>query len=84
MAKKNKSSLPMNTLTEIPVPCANAKKIVATIKHSGKISGYKLSDGSIVDKAAGVSIAKKGEISGVGIGIRNGKDVEISPRWSRK
>ncbi|MCD2492664.1 DUF3892 domain-containing protein [Lacrimispora sp. NSJ-141] len=67
-------SLPMNALSEIPTPNADAKKITGLVKHSGKISGYQLSDGRIVNKAEGVELAKQGEIQGVGISSRNGNE----------
>lgn len=65
------ASLPMNALSEIPTPNADAKTIVGLVKHSGKVTGYQLSDGRIVDKAEGVSLAKQGEIQGVGVSRRN-------------
>ena len=68
------SSLPMNALTEIPTPNADAKRIVGLVKHSGKVTGYQLSDGRIVDKAEGVMLAKQGEIQGVGVSRRNGTE----------
>ena len=72
--KQKTSSLPMNALSEIPVPNTNAKKIVGLVKNSGKIAGYQLSDGRIVDKSEGVLLAKQGEIQGVGISKRKGSE----------
>lgn len=69
--KQEASSLPMKALSEIPTPNADAKTVVGLVKHSGKVTGYQLSDGRIVDKAEGVSLAKQGEIQGVGISHRN-------------
>jgi len=57
-------------LDEIPTPEADAKKIVGLVKSSGRISGYKLSDGSIVSKEDGVAMAKAGQIQGVGVSHR--------------
>jgi len=68
------TSLPMNTLSEIPNPNENAQQIVALVKEGGKISGYKLSDDRIVSKEEGVNLARSGEIADVGIGIRNGNE----------
>lgn len=68
------AALAKNTLDEIPSPKSDAKEIVGLVKHSGRISGYQLSDGSVVDKEAGVQMAKDGEIRGVGIAHR--KDTE--------
>lgn len=63
-------SLPMMALDQIPNPNANAKRIIALVKHRGRVVGYKLSDNRIVDKAEGVRLAKAGEIKGVGIAHR--------------
>ncbi|MEG0542128.1 MAG: DUF3892 domain-containing protein [Angelakisella sp.] len=68
------SSLPMNALSEVPTPKADAKKIVALTKESGVISGYKLSDGEMVSKQEGVARAKQGDIAGVGIAKREGTE----------
>ncbi len=65
------SALAKNTLDEIPTPKSDAKNIVGLVKSSGRISGYQLSDGSIVDKQQGVDMAKNGEIRGVGVAHRN-------------
>lgn len=42
-----------------------ANKIVNTIKKSGEISDYVLSNGETVSKSVGVQMAKAGEIDGV-------------------
>ena len=74
--KKNemRSELPYAALDEVPSPKSDAKEIVGLVKSSGKISGYQLSDGTTVSKAEGVSMAKAGDIKGVGIAHR--KDSE--------
>ena len=59
-----------NTLDQIPTPNKNAKKVVGLVKESGKITGYKLSDDTVVSKKDGVNMAKQGKISGVGIAHR--------------
>ena len=59
-----------NTLDQIPTPNQNAKKIVGLVKESGKITGYKLSDDTVVSKQDGVNMAKRGQISDVGIAHR--------------
>ncbi len=56
-----------NTLDEIPSPDSDAKKITGLVKESGKITGYQLSDKSIISKQAAVNMARKGKIKGVGI-----------------
>ena len=68
------STLPMNTLKDIPTPNPDAKTIVALVKESGRITGYKLSDGTVLSKEEGVRLAKSGGIRGVGVGIRKGTE----------
>ena len=64
------AALAKNTLDEIPQPKSDAKEIVGLVKHSGKIDGYQLSDGSTVSKEEGVQMAKSGDIKGVGVAHR--------------
>ena len=64
----------MRAMKDIPEPKADAKQIVALVKDSGRISGYKLSDGRVVDKEQGVQLAKQGEIKGVGVSTRKGNE----------
>lgn len=68
------SALAKNTMDEIPTPKSNAKDIVGLVKSSGKITGYQLSDGTTISKEEGVSMAKNGELNGVGVAHR--KDTE--------
>lgn len=70
----NAQALPMKALDDIPTPKADAKQIVALVKTSGKVTGYKLSDGNVVDKQEGVDLARQGDIKGVGISNRNGNE----------
>lgn len=70
----NAQALPMKALDDIPTPKADAKEIVALVKTSGKVTGYKLSDGNVVDKQEGVDLARQGDIKGVGISNRNGNE----------
>ena len=58
------------TLDQIPQANANAKRIVGLVKEGGRITGYQLSDNSIVEKQQAVDMAKQGQISGVGIAHR--------------
>lgn len=67
-------ALAKNTLDDIPEAKSDAKEIVGLVKHSGRIAGYQLSDGSTVSKEEGVALAKNGEIKNVGIAHR--KDTE--------
>lgn len=66
----NSSDIVKNTLDQIPTPKQNAQKIIALVKQSGRITGYQLSNQSIVSKEQAVQLAKQGEISGVGIAHR--------------
>ena len=63
-------NLVKNTLDQIPQANSNAKKIVGLVKTSGRITGYQLSDNSIVEKQQAVDMAKQGQIAGVGIAHR--------------
>lgn len=58
------------TLDQIPQPAANAKRIIGLVKESGRITGYQLSDNTIVKKQQAVNMAKQGQIAGVGIAHR--------------
>ena len=58
------------TLDQIPEASPNAKRIVGLVKESGRITGYQLSDNTIVEKQQAVQLAKAGQISGVGIAHR--------------
>jgi hypothetical protein len=68
------SQLPMMALKDIPVPSANAQQIVALVKESGRVTGYKLADGRTLSKEQGVDLARHGGIQGVGIATRNGNE----------
>ena len=73
-SNKNKYDLAYAALDQIPTAKDNAKEIVGLVKSGGKITGYQLSDGNTVSKEEGVSMAKSGDIRGVGIAHR--KDTE--------
>lgn len=72
--KNDLTSLPMNALQEIPVPNSDALTIVGLKKDSGRVIGYKLSDGQVLDKDEAVALAKRGGIMGVGISSRDGNE----------
>ena len=55
------------TLDQIPQANANAKRIVGLVKEGGRITGYQLSDNSVVEKQQAVNMAKQRQIAGVGI-----------------
>lgn len=63
-------TLAKNTLDDIPSPKPNAKKITGLLKQSGKITGYQLSDDTIIDKDEAIELARQGGITGVGIAHR--------------
>ena len=58
------------TLDQIPQANSNAKRIVGLVKEGSRITGYQLSDNSIVEKQQAVDMAKQGHIAGVGIAHR--------------
>ena len=63
-------NLVKNTLDQIPQAASDAKRIVGLVKKGGRITGYQLSDDSIVEKQQAVDMAKQGLIAGVGIAHR--------------
>ncbi|MDO5152968.1 MAG: DUF3892 domain-containing protein [Eubacteriales bacterium] len=63
-------NLVKNTLDQIPQANSNAKHIIGLVKEGGRITGYQLSDKSIISKPDAVSMAKQGQIAGVGIAHR--------------
>lgn len=63
-------NLVKNTLDQIPRANSNAKHIVGLVKEGGRITGYQLSDNSIVEKQQAVNMAKQGQIAGVAISHR--------------
>ena len=58
------------TLDQIPQAKNNAKQIVGLVKEGGRITGYQLSDNTILAKQQAVDMAKQGRIAGVGIAHR--------------
>ena len=62
--------LAKQTLDQIPQSHPNAKRIKGLVKERGKITGYQLTDNSIVEKQQAVNMARQGEIAGVGIAHR--------------
>lgn len=59
-----------NTLDQIPQSNPNAKRIIGLVKEGGRITGYQLSDKTIVEKQQAVNMARQGQIAGVGIAHR--------------
>ena len=62
--------LVMQTLDQIPQANSNATRIVGLVKEGSRITGYQLSDNSIVEKQQAVDMAKQGQIACVGIAHR--------------
>ena len=61
------TDLPKAALDEIPTPKADAESITGLVKDSGRVTGYQLSDNTIVSREEGVRLAKAGQIKGVGV-----------------
>lgn len=59
---------------EIPAAAADALEITALVKDGGRVMGYQLSSGQVMDKAAAVDFARRGGIRGVGISERDGNE----------
>lgn len=64
------NELVLNTIDSIPKPSPDAKQIIGLVKTGGRVTGYQLSDNSIVEKSDAVNMAKSGQISGVAISHR--------------
>ena len=73
-SQNNMTTLPLNTFTEIPQPAPNAQRITAVEKKSGRVHGYQLEDGRLLNKEEAVQLARQGGIWGVGIATRNGNE----------
>ncbi|MFI3206450.1 MAG: DUF3892 domain-containing protein [Clostridia bacterium] len=70
----NNGYLPKNINYMTPVPNKDAKNITKLIKKAGRVTGYELSDGTVLSKSQAVANAKQGGISGVAIATRNGSE----------
>ena len=66
----DKKVLVTQTLDQIPQANTNAKRITGLVKEGGRITGYQLSDNTIVEKQQAVNMAMQGQIAGVGIAHR--------------
>lgn len=62
--------LARNTLDQIPAPASDARRITGLVKESGRVTGYRLSDNTLLKKAQAVQLARQGGIVGVGIAHR--------------
>lgn len=76
MPEKNTdlSKLPMMAMEYVPEPNENAKQIVSLIKDEGRVTGYELEDGRILNKEEAVELAKQNGIRGVGVASRKGSE----------
>jgi len=72
--KSDMSSLPLMAMSEIPTTQANARHITGLVRDGGRITGYQLSDGQVVDKDEGIELARKGMLAGVGIAVNRGNE----------
>ena len=74
-----------NTLDQIPRAEADAKRIVGLVKEGGRVTGYQLSDETFVSRPEAVSMAKQGQIAGVGIAHRGDTEyLKSIPNGSEK
>jgi hypothetical protein len=71
---ENLANLPMRAMREIPEAKAGAQRITGLVKERGRVSGYQLSGGNILDKQAAIDLARSGGIAGVGISSRKGAE----------
>ena len=62
--------LAKQTLDQIPQAQTGAKRITGLVKKGGRITGYQLSDDTVLEKQQAVELAKQGQITGVGIAHR--------------
>lgn len=66
----NQQELVKQTLDQIPQAKVNARRIVGLVKEGGRVTGYQLSDNTLVNKQQAVNLARQGQIAGVGIAHR--------------
>ena len=64
------NELVKQTLDQIPQANSNAKRFVGLVKEGGRITGYQLSDNTVVEKQQAVDMAKQGQIADVAIAHR--------------
>jgi len=70
MIENNASTMPMNESNNITM----SNFITALVKEDGYVTGYQLSDGTILDKPEAVALAKQGGIISVSVAHRNGEE----------
>lgn len=59
---------------EIPTVRNGATEITALVKEEGRVIGYQLTSGMVIDKDSAVTLARQGGIKGVGISERDGNE----------
>ncbi len=64
----------MNTMQEIPKAKSGACHITAIQKSGSQVTGYQLSNGKVVTKDEAISMARNGDIAGVGISSNQGTE----------
>ena len=69
--KKSKKSFGNITA---PVINKDARSIEKLVKKGGKVTGYELTGGEVLNKAEAVALAKQGGIRGVAIATRGGNE----------
>lgn len=67
-------NLPIIAMKDVPEPNADAKEITALVKEGGRVTGYQLSDGRILEKQEAVNLAREGGIRDVGVAERKGNE----------
>jgi len=59
---------------EVPTIRDGATEITALVKEGGKVIGYQLASGMVLDKTAAVALARQGGIRDVGISTNDGTE----------
>jgi len=73
-ANNMNNQLPVSAMKVVPAGTQVATEIVAVVKDSGDIVGYKLSDGKIVFKDEALKMARNGELKNIGISENQGTE----------
>lgn len=66
--------IPSNINLMNPTPNKDAASVVRLVRSNGRVTGYELSNGTILSKEEGVNLAKNGGIRGVAVASRNGSE----------
>ena len=68
--EQEQGALARNTLDQIPAPVSDARSITGLVREGGKVTGYRLSDNTLLKKEQAVQLARQGGIAGGGIAHR--------------